>query len=524
MSAPRAALAALLAMTALTHDARATGFTDVGDDLRKHPRSTVELHGTLRLRGEGLYNLDLDRGPTPSGQLFFPVPLGDPRGQWLGYGDMRLRLDLAAYTLGGGVAVKVRVDAPDNVALGSDYTGAAATSMTLRPSAPVRLKRAYGEALTPIGLLAAGRMGSHWGLGMLTNGGDCVDCDSGDAADRVALVTPLLGHLVAASFDVSAIGPLVARPNQVRPIDVEPRADARTVTFAVLRWRNDLARARRRKAGKATVDYGAYVAHRWQTDDVPAAYLPVVEAPTLTASQVMARGFSATAVDGWFRLTLPRARVELEAALLHATVDQPSLIPGVLLREPASSLQIGAALETELGAPEDRVAGGVDAGYASGDPAFGFGVASSLGAAPPKPGDLDGPQASGPSDVRVDNFRFHPDYRVDRLLWREIIGTVTDAIYVRPHVRWRVVETQNATLTASLAGVASFAVMIASTPGQSSPLGIELDPTLAYQTRDGFGVALEHAVLFPLAGLDNLALNLKAKPAQLARVRLTYAF
>jgi uncharacterized protein (TIGR04551 family) len=359
---------------------------------------------------------------------------------------------------------------------------------------------------------------------MLTNGGDCVDCDSGDAADRVALVTPLFGHLVAASFDLSAIGPLVARPNQVRPIDVEPRADARTVTFAVLRWRNELARTRRRKAGKATVDYGAYVSHRWQTDDVPAAYLPAVTPPPLTATQVMARGFAATAVDGWFRLTLPRARVELEAALLHATVDQPSLIPGVLLREPASSLQIGAALETELGAPEDRVTGGLDAGYASGDPAFGFGVASSFGAAPSKPGDLDGPQATAPGDARVDNFRFHPDYRVDRLLWREIIGTVTDAIYVRPHVRWRVLETQNATFTASLAGVASFAAMIASTPGQSSPLGIEVDPTLAYQSRDGFGVALEHAVLFPLAGLDNLALNLKAKPAQLARVRLTYTF
>jgi hypothetical protein len=110
--------------------ARATGFTDVGDDLRSHVTTSFDVHGALRLRGEGLYNLDLDRGPTPSGQLFYPVPLGDPKGQWLGYSDMRLRLDMAGYALGGGVAVKVRVDGPDNVALGSDYAGAPASSRT----------------------------------------------------------------------------------------------------------------------------------------------------------------------------------------------------------------------------------------------------------------------------------------------------------------------------------------------------------------------------------------------------------
>lgn len=504
--------------------ATATGFTDVGDDLRQHAESTVELHGLLRLRGERLYNFDLDRGPTPSGRLFFPVPLGDPAGQWLGYSDMRLRFDLAGYTLGGGVAVKVRVDAPDNVALGSDYVGAPSTSMTLRPSAPIRLKRAYGEALTPVGLVAAGRMGSHWGLGMLTNGGDCPDCDSGDAADRIALVTPVFGHLIATSFDVSAIGPLVTRPNDVRPVDVEPRADARTITVAMLNWRNDQARLRRRRAGKTTVEYGAYVAHRWQTTDVPTTYLPSAATPSLSATQVMARGFQATAVDGWLRLTFPSARIEAEAALLVANVEQPSLLPGVLLREPISSLQLGAALESELGAPEDRFGGGVDVGYASGDPAFGFGVSQALGASPPKAGDLDGPQATPPVDNRVDNFRFHPDYRIDRILFRELIGTVTDAVYVKPHARYTLVRAESATLTASISGVASFAAMIASTPGQAAPLGVEVDPTLTYQSRDGFGVALEHAVLFPLAGLDNVPKNLPAKPAHLARVRLSYRF
>ena len=49
-------------------------------------------------------------------------------------------------------------------------------------------------------------------------------------------------------------------------------------------------------------------------------------------------------------------------------------------------------------------------------------------------GDLDGPQARPPGDATIDNFRFHPDYHVDLILWRRIIGQVTDAIYVKPTV------------------------------------------------------------------------------------------
>ena len=47
---------------------------------------------------------------------------------------------------------------------------------------------------------------------------------------------------------------------------------------------------------------------------------------------------------------------------------------------------------------------------------------------------------------------------------------------------------------------------------------------LAASLSDGFGAAIEHAILFPLAGLDNPQLGLRAQPAQLIRLRLTYSF
>jgi uncharacterized protein (TIGR04551 family) len=506
--------------------AAATGFTDIGQDLEREPEMAVRVHGYLRVRTEALYNLDLDRGLTPSGQSLFPVPLSDPSAQTLTHADMRLRGDLAFYVPRGGVAVKVRLDLLDNVALGSAPIGdpQASSGQGQPKSGAVVLRRAYGEALTPFGMLVAGRTGSTWGLGMLANGGDCADCDHGDAADRIAFITPLFGHIFALAYDFSAVEALTTRPGGVRTVDIDPSTDVRTITFAMLRWRDDVARERRRRAGKITVEYGAYVSYRWQGNDIPSTYAAVLGSSNLAPSQVMHRGYEAAAVDGWLRLTTPRFRLEWEGAAILGRVEQSSLLPGALFREPIKSRQFGTALESEVGRPEGRLGAGLDLGFASGDPAPGFGVFPRAGQAAPKTGDLDGAQAAPPRDNRIDNFRFHPDYRIDQILFREIIGAVTDAFYLRPHARWRLMRLGPGTLTAAVALIASFAACASSTPGGKHPLGLEIDPTVVYAARDGFQAALEYAVLFPFAGLDNPVAGLAAKPAQLVRLRLAYVF
>lgn len=483
--------------------AEATGFTDVGNDITPREKPEIKLDGYLRTRGEALYNLDLDRGPTPSGATLFPVSKSDPTAKTLTYWDMRLRTDIAVYAPGGMVAVKARIDVLDNLGLGSVPDGIPSASTTQKPANDaLRVKRAYGEALLPFGLLAAGRMGSHWGLGILTHGGDCLDCDSGDAADRIGFLAPIAGHILAAAYDFSATGPTAARGIQGRAVGFEPTTDVRSVTFAFLNFRDDAARARRKKAGKSTFEYGSYLAHRWQKNDVPAAYLPLAQPIPITSAQVMSRGFHATAVDGWARFSSPMFRIEAEAVYLTAAVDQASLLPGVLLKNPVTSSQVGAALETDVGRVEDAFGFGIDGGYAS--------------------GDRDRP--SPPFHNTVNNFRFHPDYRIDRILFREIIGSVTDALYVKPHVKLRIVRAASGAITASIAAIASSAIYASSTPGGQKPLGIEVDPTLSWESRDGFHVALEHAILFPLGGFDNPELHLAAKPAQLLRLRLAYVF
>ena len=56
----------------------------------------------------------------------------------------------------------------------------------------------------------------------------------------------------------------------------------------------------------------------------------------------MPRDYRASAFDGWLRLTFPWGRVEAEGAFLTASVEQASLVPGVLLRDPVKSRQLAS--------------------------------------------------------------------------------------------------------------------------------------------------------------------------------------
>jgi uncharacterized protein (TIGR04551 family) len=526
-----AACSLVVAALLLPALASASGLQDYGNELMPGEPAGVRLSGYFRLRGEALDNLDLSRGPTPSGRALFPQPLSEPTASLLTAADGRLRTDIVAQGPGGGVAAVARIDWLDNVQLGSTpfVTPGFGTSPTPAatpgqvPSVNAKLRFAYGVASTPVGILTAGRMGAHWGLGMMANSGDCSDCDGADAADRVAFVTPLLQHVFAVAYDWSATGPFTSRKDGRRVVDLDPSDDVRTVTFAVFQPHDAAALRRRSAAGKWTWDYGLSAAYRWQDKDVPATYLNLATQVDVDASQVMSRGYQAFSTDAWARVVAPTFRVEGEAALLLGRVAQPSLVPGLLLDAPVTSVQWGFALESDFGEEDAPWHFGLDTGAASGDSAPGFGAFPAAGAQA-VPGELDAPQANPPRDTTANNFRFNPDYRVDRILFRELLGTVTDAAYVKPWVSWRPLRLTSGTLSFHEAAVGSMALFPSSTPSGEAPLGVELDSTVRWESRDGFRASLEHAVLFPLSGLDNPALGLKAQPAQSLRLRVTYAF
>jgi uncharacterized protein (TIGR04551 family) len=336
-------------------------------------------------------------------------------------------------------------------------------------------------------------------------------------------VSPLAGHLVALAYDIASTGPFTRSKDGGRTIGLEPSDRAGGPTLAILRVHSPAALARRAAAGRASIEYGVFVSRRTQDRDVPATYLPTAQPRgSFTSNDLVARGFAATETGGWVRISSAAFRLEAELDYANASVANPSLIPGTVLSEPVTSSQLGLAIESDIAVGGGRI--GLDSGYASGDSAPGFGAFPTIGEGPATAGALDGPQASPPGDRTVDNFRFHPDYHIDQILFREIIGTVTDAVYVRPHVRTTLTAVGGGRLEAGAALIASWAVEPTSTPSGQRALGVEIDPELRYAVRDGFAATFDYGVLFPGAAFDNPTAHLEARTAQVLRARLVFAF
>jgi len=197
------------------------------------------------------------------------------------------------------------------------------------------------------------------------------------------------------------------------------------------------------------------------------------------------------------------------------------MVAGVSFRSPITSFQLGGliSLAYQFRFPL-RLR--LEVGYASGDDAPGFGVRVGAGQLASQKGDLDGPQLHPPNDNTIDNFKFSPDYHVDLILWRRIIGQVTDAVYVKPTVRVGPFGSAHHHFTLDTSLVASNALYATTPPGQDRWLGAELDFLARYRYELGFEVGLGYGVFVPGGGFRNVQLKLDAQPAQTLELILAY--
>ena len=242
----------------------------------------------------------------------------------------------------------------------------------------------------------------------------------------------------------------------------------------------------------------------------------------------MPRGYQAAAVDGWAALTHPLLRIEAERPPSSATMQQASLIPGVLYHEPVTAQQIGRRARERVRRGRSRAVGaGFDAGYASGDHGSpGFGAFPAVGARRrPARGPRRAQGEPAATTTRVNNFRFHPDYFIDRILFREIIGTVTGAVLpAPPRALGRHAHRARRAPGVASRGIASWAVFAENAPGGKRPSASRSTRRSPTRAATASASRLEYGVLFPLAGLDNPVAHLDAFPAQLAALRVMYRF
>jgi uncharacterized protein (TIGR04551 family) len=381
--------------------------------------------------------------------------------------------------------------------------------------------QAYGEVNAFFGTLRIGRMASQWGLGILANGGGnysaldeprvsyrglnmsgntCMDCDYGDYVDRAAFVTNLFNTYLVLAWDYNYAGPTDIRPDEYfgQPRELSNYDDVRSYVISLfqrpLRPEEIAARNRTLKElRELAFDWGVYFVYRVQRLS-PEAYNAYSDADSYTW---LARGAKAYIPDVWFRLQSEprfrqRIRLEGEVAAVLGSIQNanPQTDSNYDPVRPRDIRQFGGALEFEF--VNGALATGLNAGFATGrtldedtDDAttpIGFGVRDQW----------------SPSSVETSltNFRFDRNYFVDALMFREVVGAITNAVYVNPFFQYDLFAKQDDTLGVRLDLISGQAMNSETTPSGKGWYGLETDVTV-YWREARFGTDIMAGFFLP---------------------------
>ncbi len=519
------------------------------------PQSVFTLHGYFRGRGDLQDTFDLGRpwsAPAPGGALtpfdnWVPVERraavaggcasSECDTEALASANMRLRL-MPQLNLSDDVRVKMWIDVFDNVILGSSpdsilggdgsrsiFSGAGGPGTTAVPSSSwgsaltdtVVARRAWAEVRNrTLGELRFGRMGWHWGLGMVANAGDNLDGDYSTDVDRLMAVTRLAGLYLMAAYDFTSsgvIGRLRADEagrvvDYALPYDPAQRDDATQYMFAVARRSTAEEQSAALARGDLVLNTGAFLLYRYQLLSSDRRVSATGEAPSGSTGSdpyLVRRRAEQWIPDVWAQLLVGKLRVELEGAAVLGSIGNINDGVGAAAYT-GSNLRLaqwGATLDAEYRMLDDKLGFHFNSGFASGDSeAANDGLGAFVDSSARAPG----------RDGAISTFRFHPNYRVDLILWRSILRQVSGAYYFRPGVSYDFLRSEFGQLLGGRVDlVYSRAASTVQTWGNDANLGVEVDASIYYRSEDGpeildgFYAMAQYGLLFPMQGLGYLS-------------------
>jgi uncharacterized protein (TIGR04551 family) len=533
-----------------------------------NPRPVFSLNGYFRVRGNYLDNLSLRRVPldrldqdpfarwipvdnAPSSGLNGVLPQGgckgeaaSPAGQdqrcdgsaTLRFANMRLRLQ-PTLSLSDNIRVHMMLDVFDNLVLGSTpevksvnqfgqipgrAPGVPVDSLTLTSPPPESFRNTVGDSIffrrvwgevtnSTIGQLRFGRMGHQWGLGMLWNAGEGtnpleteLDSDFQSEIDRIQLIGKFKGIFFGVSWDFASKGYIYNPIEDIQniAIDASRLDDTRQWSFLLARRMEPLAREKRLARSKWVINGGAYFIYRTQ-------FLSTSTAPLLgTISDIenafVRRDAKIYMPDGWLQVLWKDLRLEVEFAGIFGNVQNisPAEFPPTAEGSKFKLRQWGIAFEGEYRFLKKKLGVFLKGGMASGDPdVVGLSQYEDLATQPV-------------GQKTVSNFSFHPDYRIDLILWRRIMGRIAGAYYLAPAISYDIIRSDfGRVLGARFDFIYSRAMYEQQAYASEPNLGAELDLSIYYRTedgpsvKDGFFAAAQFGILFPLNGLKYLEVN-----------------
>ena len=542
---------------------------------------SFELHGHMRVRSELFHNFALGRFD-PAAGAFWPRPADDDYRDTAGGGqqvklcgadprapelcrnstqagaNMRLRLTPTLH-ISDNLRINAQIDLLDNLVLGSTpngYANAPSTAggyqvvsrggydslgaLSTTQWAPVAginstrdsitVKRAWGEYKSPFGTLRFGRMPDHWGLGMLINAGNGHDSDWQSTADRmqVLVAVPDWQLLASATWDFSNEGAIsaVLSEQQGQPYDLARKDDADSWVFRVARVLDPQLRRLALARGEVVVNGGGlftYRAHEITNEATDNTGANIGQDPRRLSDGYVRRRGEVVVPDVWFQMLYKTFRLEMEAALIYGSLENTQRSGGSDFTntvDPANDgwrlFQFGFTGQAEWRTMEDRLRFQLGFGLATGDSDV-----DSLVPQRDTTASFSSLQPQRTLDRTYSTFRFHPNYRVDLIFFRNILTRVQGAYYLRPQVSYEAVRDPSGhRFGGGLAGIWSRASEPVQAPGHAPDLGVELDLNIHYEWRPnarevtgplnapsgtpGFFSSLQYGVFVPLAGLDYL--------------------
>ncbi len=492
--------------------------TQMGADMRL--RLNPELHISDNLRVYTQIDLldNLVLGSTPSGYYNTPSTTGGYSvGQRNGYAPMGFYDDTMAPPRAGVNSTKNSIE----------------------------VKRAWAEYALPVGEIRFGRMPFHWGLGMMFNGGDGHDDDAQSTVDRIQVISGIkpLDLYFSAAWDFPNEGitsDSLALPNP-EPYDLGQLDDVDQYVFSVMRKKTPQLERQALSRGELVLNGGVQVVYRHQTiandrasivgtsgdvtdatgacgaslPSTAALRCPVAAAynpGTPSGAGYVRRDATAWTPDLFLELKYKKFRFGAEFATVQGSIANISTNSNQLLATGDKGYQIhayGLATELEQKLVEDKLNLGFKFGWASGDQDV-DGLAP-LQNSLQLQGQQDG--GAGLGDRTFSTFRFHPSYRVDLILGRQILTREQGTYYFRPSADYDFLrDTNGQRVGGGLAAIWTRASEFMQSPGHERDLGIELDGKIYYQSKDGalndlpgilggFYTEVDYGVLFPMAGL-----------------------
>ena len=480
----------------------------------------------VRDRGEGVPGEEGARPPAAS--------CANRQGEdsTLGGANIRFRLEptLNVYE---DIRVRSQIDILDNLVLGSTpdslfgaFSPLAALSATqIAPSADVntifrdsiRVKRVWAEYMTPLGELSFGRMPNHVGMGISANDGNGVDMDFGDTVDRLQFAAQVAGFVIAPAYDWAATGATSVNllNQQGQPFDRDQRDDVDQLVLTVAKVENPEARALKLANDEIVFDFGTQQILRFQQLDSQVVGPDGSVAGQPTTTRIVERDTQLYNWSLWGELRWRNLTVSAEYAGSFGRIG--NLTPPETYSDASPGVDInqhGGALRGTYKLLDDALTLELLLVAASGDDAPGWGVFPLLGDGQ-RNGAWDGNQAPA-GDGAITNYRFDPDFIVDLIFWRQLVGTVTDAFIVRPSIQYE--------LSPGLGGrldlIYSRAWFGESTPsgtfldratetgsgdvlgGLDNNLGVEADLTLFFRSERGIQAQFQYGIFIPMDGLD----------------------